>query len=214
MNAKLQLALDDVSLENALDLLDQVQECVDIVEIGTPFMMRCGVGVMEKIRRSYPGFSLLLDAKIMDAGSYEAEMGFSAGADYVTVLGIAEDATICDVVRSAGKCGKKVVADMICVRNLTERARRLEELGVHVIAVHTGVDQQAQGRTPLQDLIEISSAVTKTQVAVAGGITAGSLEKYLIWRPDIVIVGGGILHAADPADTAKKLKDTIKGFRL
>ena len=26
MNAKLQLALDDVSLENALDLLDQVQE--------------------------------------------------------------------------------------------------------------------------------------------------------------------------------------------
>ena len=54
MNAKLQLALDDVSLENALDLLDQVQACVDIVEIGTPEQ------IMDHPQHDYT--KLLLDA--------------------------------------------------------------------------------------------------------------------------------------------------------
>ena len=36
---KLQIALDDVTLEQALALLEQVKDDVDIVEVGTPFMM-------------------------------------------------------------------------------------------------------------------------------------------------------------------------------
>ena len=37
---------------------------------------------------------VLCDAKIMDAGAYEAQLAYDAGADYVTVLGITDDLTI------------------------------------------------------------------------------------------------------------------------
>ena len=105
---------------------------------------------------------------------------------------------------------KKIPADMICVENLKERSRQLEELGVDVIAVHTGVDQQAAGRTPLQDLKELRSAVTCAQIAVAGGIRLDTMDAYLEYEPEIIIVGGGIVHAEDPAGETKKLAEKIR----
>ena len=41
------------------------------------------------------------DLKIMDAGEHEANLAFNAGADIVTVLGVAHDETIRGVVRAA-----------------------------------------------------------------------------------------------------------------
>ena len=41
---------------------------------------------------------------------------------------------------------------MICVEDIPKWVRELEAIGVHGIAVHTGVDQQKAGRTPLEDL--------------------------------------------------------------
>ena len=211
MNTKLQLALDDISLEDALALLGKVNGYIDIVEIGTPFMMQYGAEAVRTVRHRWPDMEILLDAKIMDAGAYEAQIGFDAGADLVTVLAVTDDGTVREVVRAARGCGKKVMADMICVKDIPERVPRLEELGVDMIAVHTGVDQQAQGRTPLEDLKEISRHVKRAGVAVAGGIHAGTAKEYLAYRPSIMIVGSGIIHAKDPAEAAKKLKEIIVG---
>ena len=41
-----------------------------------------------------PTATLLADLKIVDAGELEAQIGFDAGADIVTVLGVAHDVTI------------------------------------------------------------------------------------------------------------------------
>ena len=207
---KLQIALDDISMEAAMELLGKVKEYADIAEVGTPFLMEYGMEAVRRIHAGFPGLSVLCDGKIMDAGGYEAELAFRAGADYVTVLAVTDDRTILDVAAAANKYGKKTVADMICVENLKERSRQLEELGVDVIAVHTGVDQQAAGRTPLQDLKELRSAVTCAQIAVAGGIRLNTLDAYLEYEPEIIIVGGGIVHAEDPAGETKKLAEKIR----
>lgn len=209
MNTKLQIALDDISMEDALALLEKVHPFTDIAEIGTPFMMKYGAEAVRTIRSRYPGMEILLDAKIMDAGAYEAKIGFDAGADMVTVLAVTDDRTAEEVVRAAHSVGKKAVADMICVQDLKKRVERLEELGVDIIAVHTGVDQQAMGRTPLGDLREISRYVTKAETAVAGGITPQTAEAYLDYKPAILIVGSGINHAQDPESAAKELKEII-----
>ena len=72
MNTKLQIALDDVTLEAALELLEQVQDYVDIVETGTPFIMEYGTLGVREIRKRFPKLEILFDGKIMDAGAYEA----------------------------------------------------------------------------------------------------------------------------------------------
>ena len=44
------------------------------------------------------------------------------------------------------------MADMICVDNMEKRVAQPEAAGITDIAVHTGVDMQAAGRTPQDDL--------------------------------------------------------------
>ena len=210
MNTKLQFAVDDLKLADALQLIDHIQDSIDIVEVGTPFMMDYGMDAVRTMKQQFPQLEVLCDGKIMDAGEYEAELMYKAGADYVTVLGVTDDFTIKDVVSAAKKYDRKVMVDMICVSDLKKRIKRIEELGVDVIAVHTGVDQQAQGRTPLDDLKEMRACVKHTALAVAGGINVDTLEDYLEYEPEIVIVGGGITHSDDPAKEAEALAKIIK----
>ena len=212
MNSRLQLALDDITLEDALHLLEQIQDDVDIVEIGTPFMMEYGILPIKEIRKHFPQMEVLLDAKIMDAGFYEAEVGLKEGADYVTVLAVTDDRTIAEVAQAAAARGKKSVADMICVTDFQTRVPQLEALGVDILAVHTGIDQQAEGRTPLDDLREIRKYVNAAAVAVAGGISPETIDAYLEYEPEIIIVGGGIVHASDPAAAAKELKRKMREY--
>ncbi|WJS82596.1 3-hexulose-6-phosphate synthase [Tetragenococcus halophilus] len=206
---KLQLAIDELSLEQALTQVDKLKQYIDIVEIGTPFLIDAGRKAVEQMKRKFPELEILCDAKIMDAGAYEAQLAYDVGADYVTVLGITDDLTINGCVEQAKKQGRKVMVDMICVKDFATRIPVLEELGVDVIAVHTGVDQQQAGRTPIEDLIEMKKYVKKAQIAVAGGINSKTVEDYIALQPDIVIVGSGILNVADPVYEASLIHSTL-----
>ncbi|QXN87431.1 3-hexulose-6-phosphate synthase [Tetragenococcus halophilus] len=206
---KLQLAIDELSLEQALTQVDKLKQYIDIVEIGTPFLIDAGRKAVEQMKRKFPELEILCDAKIMDAGAYEAQLAYDVGADYVTVLGITDDLTINGCVEQAKKQGRKVMVDMICVKDFVTRIPVLEELGVDVIAVHTGADQQQAGRTPIEDLIEMKKYVKKAQIAVAGGINSKTVEDYIALQPDIVIVGSGILNVADPVYEASLIHSTL-----
>lgn len=209
MQARLQVALDAITLNGALNLIEKIQEDVDIVEVGTPLMMHYGMNVVEKLVQNFPKLPVLCDAKIMDAGNYEAGLAFDAGAEYVTVLALADDLTIQGVTKAAHDRNKKVVVDLINVTDLN-RIEKLEQFGVDVIAIHTGADAQAAGQSPLDDLKEIRPLVKKADLAVAGGIKTNTIEKYLKEKPEIVIVGGGILNQADSVAAAHKLHQAIQ----
>ena len=209
---KLQLALDDISPAEAILLVEKVRDCVDIVEIGTPLIIEEGLAPVRELKARFPGLEVLADTKIMDAGEYESRSAFEAGADYVTVLGVTDLATVQGCLRTAEKYGGTVVVDMICVADLAERIAQLERIGVTALAVHTGVDQQAAGRTPLDDLRLMTACSATSAIFVAGGITLGTLLRFLELRPDVVIVGSGIRHAADPVKEAKALRDLIRQY--
>ena len=209
---KLQLALDVFSLEEALRLTKKVEHYVDIIEIGTPFVIESGMEAVRRFRSAFPDKEILADTKIMDAGELEASSAFEAGADYVTVLGVTDLATMKACVDISKKYGKSVVADMICVPDLPGRIRQLEDIGVQGIAVHTGVDQQKQGRTPLDDLKLMKQYAKKAEISVAGGIRYDTIPVYAELGPDILIVGGAIGSAADPAAEAKRIYEEIQKY--
>jgi 3-hexulose-6-phosphate synthase len=206
---KLQLALDDIALVDALVLVQKVREYIDIIEIGSPFIIEEGMRAVRELRQHFPEKEILADTKIMDAGDYEAELTYLAGADYCTVLGVTDTLTVKGCLGAAKKYGKQVFVDMICVKNMERRIAELEDAGVTCLGVHTGVDQQAAGVTPLDDLIRMKAASKRSVISVAGGINVHTVDQYKTLGADIVIVGGGINHAADPVAAAKAIYEKI-----
>lgn len=130
---KLQLAIDELNLAEAVEALKELHPYVDIVEVGTPFLIDAGREAVRQIKEAYPTLEVLCDAKIMDAGAYEAQLAYDAGAEYVTVLGITDDLTIKGCVEQAQKQKRQVMVDLICVQNYEERIPVIEALGVDVI---------------------------------------------------------------------------------
>jgi 3-hexulose-6-phosphate synthase len=207
---KLQLALDLVNIPDGIALVKEVEQYVDIVEIGTPIVINEGLHAVKAMKEAFPHLEVLADLKIMDAGGYEIMKAAEAGADLVTVLGAANDMTIKGAVEEAKKKNKKILVDMINVVDLEKRAREVDALGVDYICVHTGYDQQAAGENPFEDLQTIKRAVTHAKTAVAGGIKLETLPEVIKANPDLVIVGGGITGAADKAAVASEIQRLIK----
>ncbi|MBU7410212.1 orotidine 5'-phosphate decarboxylase / HUMPS family protein, partial [Staphylococcus aureus] len=140
---KLQLAIDLLDQKEAAKLAQEVEEFIDIVEIGTPIVINEGLSAVEHMSKSVTNTQVLADLKIMDAASYEVSQAIKFGADIVTILGVSEDASIKSAIEEAHNNGKELLVDMIAVQNLEQRAAELDKMGADYIAVHTGYDLQA-----------------------------------------------------------------------
>lgn len=206
---ELQLAIDLLNKEDAAELANKVKDYVDIVEIGTPIVINEGLPAVQHLNDNIDGVKVLADLKIMDAADYEVSQAVKFGADIVTILGVAEDASIKAAVDEAHKHGKQLLVDMIAVQDLEKRAKDLDDLGADYIAVHTGYDLQAEGKSPLESLRKVKSVISNSKVAVAGGIKPDTIKDIVVENPDLIIVGGGIANADDPVEAAKQCRDIV-----
>lgn len=211
---QLQLALDIITLEDALTLLGELSDVIDIVEVGTPFIISEGLNAVRKIRAAHPDLKILADLKIMDAGRHETQCAIDAGADIVTVLGVSSDATISAAIEAADAAGKSIMADMIDVPDIPGRAAQIDALGAHYICVHTAFDVQHTGQSPLAELQQLSRVCKRSQPAVAGGVRLETLGAIVREKPAIIVVGGGITGQRNKRSTALAMRDIIQGGGL
>ena len=207
---ELQLALDLVNIPEAIELVKEVEDHIDIVEIGTPVVINEGLRAVKEVKAAFPNLKVLADLKIMDAAGYEVMKASEAGADIITILGAAEDMSIKGAVEEAKKQGKQVLVDMIAVKDLAERAKQVDELGVDYICVHTGYDLQAVGKNSFEDLHTIKSVVKNAKTAIAGGIKLETLPEAIKTQPDLIIVGGGITSKEDKKAVAAQMQQMVK----
>ncbi len=206
---KLQLALDSSNGQEAKRILEKVSDLVDIVEIGTPLIMKEGAKVVTEIKHVYPELEVLADLKIMDAGDIEARIGFEAGADIVTVLGVAHNVTIRRAVNQARILSKKVMVDLIAVGDVRERIDQIDAMGPDYCCVHTAFDLQDHGMHPLREIQLVESALKQSQMAVAGGINPEILPDIIAYRPAVVIVGGFITNHPEPRQAALAIRELL-----
>lgn len=206
---KLQLAIDLEDIQGAINLIRKTKDSIDIFEYGTPLVINFGLEGLQKIRTEFPDITLLADLKIMDVASYEVTQAFKYGADITTILGVAEDQSIKDAIKTAHEAGKEILVDMIGVQDIENRAREVDEFGADYIGTHTGYDLQALGQKPFEEFNLIKNNVSKTKTAIAGGIKLSASEEIKKANPDLLIIGGAISTVDDPTEAAAEFKKIL-----
>ena len=205
---KLQVAMDVLTTEAALELAGQVAEYVDIIELGTPLIKAAGLSAVTAVKKAHPDKIVFADMKTMDAGELEADIAFKAGADLVTVLGTADDSTIAGAVKAAKAHNKGIVVDLIGVADKVARAKEARALGAKFVEMHAGLDEQAKPGFDLSGLLTAGEEA-RVPFSVAGGVNLSTIEAVQKAGADVAVVGGSIYSAADPALAAKKLRAAI-----
>ncbi len=205
----LQVALDLISVDDAIRIARQaIRGGADWLECGTPLIKSEGVRAIRLLRRNFGEVPIVADMKTIDVGSLEAKIAFEAGADIVSILALADDQTILGAIEEAEKYEGMVMADLINHPDPISRAKQLEGLGVNIILIHVGIDQQAYRGIPYGIVREIKEEVD-CYIAVAGGIndqTAGVAVKS---GADIVIVGRYITASENPGERARRVKEAM-----
>lgn len=206
---KLQVAFDLQSSDEILNFLEKNGDLIDIIEIGTPLIIKEGLKSVLKIKKKFPKQTVLADLKIMDAGLLEAQIGFDAGADIVTVLGLASTKTLYGVKKTAVKNSKEVMVDMInhpCPENKWNELKNME---MGLCCLHTANDDTKDGETPLNDLERFYNLHGGKNIAVAGGINPDMIRKINSFHPEIVIVGGYIANSRNQRDALKEIRQAM-----
>ncbi|WIB64918.1 3-hexulose-6-phosphate synthase [Curtobacterium sp. MCBD17_040] len=205
---QLQVAMDVLTTEDALALAGKVAPHVDIIELGTPLIKSAGLAAITAVKEAHPDKTVFADLKTMDAGELEADIAFQAGADLVTVLGVAGDSTITGAVAAATKHGKGVVADLIGVPDKAARAKEVVALGVRFVEMHAGLDEQAEPGFTFDTLLDDGKA-GGVPFSVAGGVSTDTIGAVQDAGATVAVAGGAIYSADDPAAAAAALRAAI-----
>jgi 3-hexulose-6-phosphate synthase len=206
--AKLQVAIDLLTTEEALALAAKVAPFVDIIELGTPLIKNMGSAVITAMKNAHPDKLVFADLKTADAGELEADIAFKAGADLVTVMGAAGNATIIGAVKAAKAHGKGIVVDTIGYPDRVKRAQEVMALGVEFVELHAGLDEQWTDGYSIQVLID-EAARAGVPVSIAGGVNIDNVGDVIRAGAQVAVAGAAIYGAEDAAAAAKALREAI-----
>lgn len=207
----LQIALDSINLDEVFRVAELVQGYVDILEIGTVLLKKEGIRIVEKMKRLYPHTLICADTKTVDLGKLEAQVMFEAGADLISVCGLASEATITLAIHEARMRQKKVLIDLIGLGDSYRQIKRFTYLQPDYLTVHTGVDERSTDNNLFQQ-VEIISQISPIPLAISGGVQLDDISYLLIFNPAIIIVGAAITASPDPNKTAKKFWENINSL--
>ena len=203
---RMQLALDLLSKARCIRIAEDTKDDVDIIEIGTGVIKEYGMPIIREMRELFPEKTILADMKTCDAAKHEVKQALEAGADITTVMAFSADASIKDALQAAQESGGEIMIDLLEVQS-KQRVEELASLGVKLVSLHVGKDQQSKGAFHT-DLFALTEGTDLT-VAVAGGINESSLPGIVAKHPDILIVGSAITGKDNPREAACKLRSYL-----
>lgn len=207
---KIQLALDRLPIGKCFQILEQTEQYIDWIEIGTGVIKQYGMSIIKEIKDTYPHKVIVADMKTCDAGKHETIQAFEAGADITTVMAFSANKTILDTLNVAFDYQKRIMIDLLGVHKVS-RINELSELGIDLVSLHFGKDMQQEGDIPT-DLFSLVKDFPHLEVSIAGGINLQSLPTIIEKKPDIAIIGSAITGAAACGEVAAKMREMIQTY--
>lgn len=216
MIPKLQLALDMLDLSSAMKVTQQVQEYIDVIEVGTLLCLSEGMKAIRDLSAAFPNKTIVGDVRIVRAGRNIAEMAFQAGAHWITVVSETPLATIAATIDVAKKYNGQIQLELGEHWD-PQMAQKWRELGIEQLIYHstnevTEVDGYIWSQPALNQIQEMTEMGFK--VTVTGGIKPNVISRFVGIPVFILIAGRAIWQADSPRQVALELRETItKNFK-
>lgn len=209
----LQVALDHLDTPGALESARLLAPQVDVLEVGTLLCYAEGVRAVQAIREGWPNHIILADLKAADAGGVAAELVYSAGATWMTVICNAPLPTMEAALKVAKLYGPDRDVQVELYGDWTfEHAQQWLDIGLTQAVYHRGRDAQAAGKGwDDTDLEKIHRLVDMgLSVSVTGGLSPGDLAQFIGISVKAFIAGRSLYGAKDPVFAAQEFTQHIR----
>ena len=217
MKPDFQLALDIVTREEATHLASSLLDYVDIVEVGTPLILRYGLSIVAEIKNIVGEKRVFADTKIVDAGRWETEEALKSGANMVSVLAGASLFTLQEAKEVCQERGAQLVVDIIdFFFPYPQKVQEIKEIDPDFLSLHLASDAFQRGESWLE-VMEKSPFLSEKNFSfmVAGGISPATLPQIIKEiSPAVVVVGSAITSSSHPEEIAKEIRRIIDEFEF
>lgn len=164
----IQLALDRMSIQEAIDMARLTEPYIDWIEVGTSLIKEFGMASVEAMKREFPHKVIVADVKTFDNAKYEFELCYKAGADVATVMGAAPPVTVSLCLETARTWGRQVMIDLL--HTTPEEQEALSRYREAVHCLHVSKDQQEGGGSRLTGPGAYGAARGARGAVAAGGL--------------------------------------------
>jgi len=203
--SRLVIALDDVTLDRAIEIAKLVPEA-DAIKVNYPLVLRHG---LDSVRQLSKLNNVICDFKVADIDNTNrliAEAAFEAGAQALIAHAFVGSDALAACVDVAKKAGRFVIAVVEmshpgAVEHIQPRTDELVKT-----ALKAGVDGFVAPGTRPERIAHIRKLVGKKLIFSPGiGTQGGSAKEAVKAGADFIIVGRSIYGAKDPVGTARKI---------
>ncbi|SCB90688.1 orotidine 5'-phosphate decarboxylase / HUMPS family protein [Weissella bombi] len=206
---KLQVAIDRVPLDKALNLAQELDGIVDIIELGTSIVKDYGLEALKKADFKLEKSQLLIDLKTIDEGEYEFVKGYETSANILTVMGASSLGTLKKTYEIAQDTGKDIFIDLMEIDD--QKVNEISNMPNAIYGLHHSKDATTTFNAvdTIQAFHESHPEIKK--IAVAGGVDLDQAKKISNQGiADVIIVGGKIAGSSDPISSAKEFMEAIQ----
>lgn len=157
-----------------------------LIEAGTPYIKREGLGGIQAIRQLWQG-QIVADLKTTDGASEEVEMVHHAGATAATVLGSAPPETLNRFIQ---RCAELHMASMIDMLGVADPLRVLMALQrpPDVVVLHRGRDEEStRGKVIQYRHVNRLRSKYDVVISAAGGVDLKEARSAIFNGANIVV---------------------------
>lgn len=204
---KVQVAIDRVGLDKAIELVEKFNGVADIIEIGTSIIKDYGLLNLKELTLKANKSLILGDIKTNDEGAYEFTMGYNQGFDILTVMGSSSLETLQKCYDVSKEYNKKMMIDLIeCSYEKIKEISRFDEA---IYCLHTSVDKSNKNNI-IDELRDFKLKFPSIRnIAIAGGINLDIIKSLKNEDINIIVIGSTITASRDPIKTLNEIKEAL-----
>lgn len=208
----LQIALDQTDLNTAISVAKNVENYVDIIEIGTILAFAEGMNAVKQLRKNHPNHIIVCDLKTTDGGAILAKMAFEAGTNWLTVSAAAHIATINACKKVADEFNGEIQIELYGHWTFDD-AKAWYDLGIKQAIYHRSRDAELAGVNWTDN--DLKKMKQLSDIGLALSITGGIVPEDIHLFAGIetkAFIAGRALVGENGKMTAEKLRQEINKY--